>query len=503
MMNLPRERDENLLALLRTCEDGSAYEVPVKHLPSDGREIVIISDLHMSEGRTPDGTYEGTENFFADESFRRLLEHLEGMQDQSRILVLNGDVIDFLRVVSVPETNDDFVEWEQMLHAIGTDAWTPGSLKQCINDREREFGLKTHDFRSVWKLDRVIHGHIPAFDALTEWIYSGNSIVILKGNHDLEWYWRAVRDYLRLALSALMAGRHPEIGPSDSLKRVLRNLVITDDALLVDSTLYVEHGHRYDKFSTLVGGPLWNKDELNIPFGSFFNRYLINRIELVYPFVDNVRPRENILHILIRERFFLGLKLLFHYIPFTFRMVRKGYLKFMLKPLLGYVFAIGVPIAVVFAAWGNTISSWFTNQPGQQVGGVLGAALDAVLGLLKDGIMLFIGYLLSRLIAYAQLAEPALVEPARKILGENPGYMMVTMGHTHTPDSYEEHGRRYVNTGTWIPIVESSSAALREDKTYTLLRLTPDRAGTLVAHPLERWNDDAGRVEPLIIVGRK
>jgi hypothetical protein len=206
---------------------------------------------------------------------------------------------------------------------------------------------------------------------------------------------------------------------------------------------------------------------------------------------------------LIRERFFLGLKLLFHYVPFTFRMVRKGHLKYLIKPLIGYVFAIGVPVVVVFIAWGSTISGWFTEQPGQHVGGILGTALDAVFGLLKDGIMLFFSYLLSRLVAYAQLTEPALIEPARKILGENHGYMMVTMGHTHRPESYEQHGQRYVNTGSWIPIVESSSAALREDKTYTLLRLTPDRAGTLVAHPLERWNDDAGRVEPLIIVERK
>jgi hypothetical protein len=243
-MNLPRERDENLLALLRICEDETPYEIPVRHLSSDGREVVIISDLHMSEGRTPAGTYEGTENFFADESFRRLLESLADSGDRSRMLVLNGDVIDFLRVVSVPETDDDFVEWGRMLHAVGLEEWTPESLKERVTDREREFGLKTHDFKSVWKLDRAMQGHPPVFDALAEWIYDGNFIVILKGNHDLEWYWRLVRDYLRLALSALMTGRHPEAAPSGSLKKVLDNLAITDDVLLIDGAVYVEHGHR-------------------------------------------------------------------------------------------------------------------------------------------------------------------------------------------------------------------------------------------------------------------
>jgi UDP-2,3-diacylglucosamine pyrophosphatase LpxH len=502
-MNLPRERDDRLISLLRLSEEGSPYEVPVKHLSSDGLEVVIVSDLHMSEGLTAGMTYEGTENFFADQSFQRLLHHLTGVRHPSQILVVNGDVIDFLRVVAIPKRDSEFIEWEQMLQAVGLQGWKREKLKESITPKEKEFGLKTHDFKSLWKLDRVIRGHRPVFDALAEWIYNGNPIVILKGNHDLEWYWRAVRDYLRLTLCHLMAGRHPEVSLADALTRVISRFTVADDTLLIDNEIYVEHGHRYDKFSTLVGDPLWNRDELNIPFGSFFNRYLINRIELIYPFVDNVRPRQNILHILIRERFFLGLKILFRYVPLTFRMVRKGYLKYMVKPLLGYALAIGVPVIVVLVAWGNTVSSWFTDQPGQHMGGILGTALDAVLGLLRDGFMLFFSYLLSRLVAYAQLAEPALVEPARKILAENPGYTLVTMGHTHTPESHEEHGRWYVNTGTWIPVVESSSAALREDKTYTLLRLTRDGTGKFIIHPLERWNDDAGRVEPLIIVERK
>jgi len=96
-----------------------------------------------------------------------------------------------------------------------------------------------------------------------------------------------------------------------------------------------------------------------------------------------------------------------------------------------------------------------------------------------------------------------LVQPAKGILQNNPGHRLVTMGHTHTPEAYDENGRWYVNTGTWIPVVESSSAALREDKTYTLLRLTLDGSGELIVNPLERWNDDACRLEPLVIVERK
>src|SRR2546427_1927017 len=44
--------------------------------------------------------------------------------------------------------------------------------------------------------------------------------------------------------------------------------------------------------------------ELNLPFGSFFNRYLLNRIELVFPYLDNVRPRQNLLPMLFEKDFF-------------------------------------------------------------------------------------------------------------------------------------------------------------------------------------------------------
>jgi len=113
------QADEQLISLLRMCEEGSPYEVPVKHLSSDGREVVILSDLHMSEGLTASGTVEGTEDFFAEKSFRRLLHHLDAARQSSQILVLKGDVSDFLRVVSIPDADEEFIEWEQMLQTVG------------------------------------------------------------------------------------------------------------------------------------------------------------------------------------------------------------------------------------------------------------------------------------------------------------------------------------------------------------------------------------------------
>jgi hypothetical protein len=80
------------------------------------------------------------------------------------------------------------------------------------------------------------------------------------------------------------------------------------------------------------------------------------------------------------------------------------------------------------------------------------------------------------------------------------------MGHTHNPGQYcFSDGIMFYNSGTWIPIIETSTAEVREDKTYTFIHLTRDKDSKIVPakNGLQRWNDDAGRSEPQILVQRK
>jgi hypothetical protein len=287
---------------------------------------------------------------------------------------------------------------------------------------------------------------------------------------------------------------------------VFPRLTFADAAVIIDHELYVEHGHSYDRFSKVIVGPLWGEknDELNIPFGSFVNRYLLNSLELVYPFLDNVRPQENILHLLMRERFFLGLKVLVRYVPFTISMIPKRYAHFILKPLMTYACAVGIPIALVIALWWNRLSpliqsvaSHGVQPPGDLLGGLL------VNGI-RDILLLFFSYIGARFVSWVKLEEPgSLLDEARKIFRTYPSCRFVTMGHTHNPEQYESDGHRYVNTSTWIPIVEASSGELRMDRTYAVLTLFRDSHRRLICRPLQRWNDDAGRLEELPIVARK
>ena len=90
------------------------------------------------------------------------------------------------------------------------------------------------------------------------------------------------------------SGGRPYCGGLDTVlrTRVLPLVYFVDDSITFDGTFYIEHGHKLDKYTEIVGKPvLPNSVELNIPFGSFLNRYLLDRLELVYPFLDKYLPQ--------------------------------------------------------------------------------------------------------------------------------------------------------------------------------------------------------------------
>jgi len=484
------------------------YKQKLVELPAAGMDIYVVSDLHLAGGLTLSQTYTGTENFFADNDFRRFLDFAHerlSSRNKRAYLMINGDFIDFLRVADVPKTNVDFARWEDTLRSIGITDKPASWLQRSISRKEKKFGLKTHNYKSVWRLGVVLKGHAVVFAALAQWLDHGHHLAITKGNHDLEWYWPEVRNFLRLSLAQAIHLLHPRTTLNQCLDRVFNGLTFVDDACVIDSTIYIEHGHKYDRIAHVVGGPTLgtNDDELNLPFGSFFNRYFINRIELAYPFYDNVRPRQNILPLLLREHFFYGLKILFAYFPFALRVIPKGYFRYLLKPLTGYLLAFGIPLALAIVAWGQRIGVWLTSPDSapHTAQGAIDLLEQKGVGLLKDTGMLFLTYIFSRIVTHFQLDQPDYLRQwALPIVRKNPGYQCVTMGHTHNPEQYDVGGRWYINSSTWIPVIEADSSAVREDRTYAVVLFERLEKGQLTINPLLRWNDDAGRLEPLDIV---
>ncbi len=511
-------RPDSIPDILKGCELGLQPEYAdypaIARLKADGRDLYIVSDLHLSSGTEHDGSYTGTENFFADGSFQRFLRSVSDESEPGRaILAINGDFVDFLRIVKRPRAEADFSAWATLLSQLGIER-SVDQLRRSITPKEITYGLKTNDYKSAWKLAAAVDGHQQFFDALADWLAHRNLLVILKGNHDLEWYWPAVRNTLRLKLAERVAR-----GAAGSrLRRALEDVVIpgvrfVGHALLVDGEVYIEHGHMYDKFSHVLGAPVLSgkkNAELNIPFGSFFNRYLINLVELDFPYFDNVRPQTSLLPLLFRERFFLGLKVLFVHFPFMLQMIQKKYYEYMLNRALVFSLAVGIPGALVlWEVWNilsGTLSQFAGSGPSSPFLKFLSdQATNAVVGLLGAGL----SYGLARLTAWLQLEEPGSLDTfGRGKLNEHPGYRIVTFGHTHNPDQFvvaspvHPSGRWFYNTGTWVPVVEISSAEVRQDRTYTFLHLQ-NTGGGLQPGRLERWNDDAGRPEPMTLVRPK
>lgn len=508
-------------------------------LTTNGEEIFVVSDLHIAAGRNKAGVYQGTENFFADDSFYRFLKYADKQKKTDKaILVINGDIFDFLRVTDYPgkvrkqrparkfkntlklqstsyksneNTDAEYNEWINELEKVGITK-TRKELEISISDKEKKYGLKTDHFKTIYKFIKIKNGHPSFFNALSEWMNSGNKIIVLKGNHDIEIFWLAVRNYFRLIVAEGIAVNAKEKNLEKILTGiVLPNITFIDDSLLIDKDFYVEHGHRYDKFCMILNKPVLESipSQINIPFGSFFNRYLINRIELFYPFIDNVRPSGNVLPILLRENFPLGLKILLHHIPLLFGMFAKNfrYVRFMLNKIIWFILALLLPLIVIFVFHWSDISSLPDEIS------VLEKS-SSIISILFDGaksfLTLFLSYLLARIVSWFQLNEPSSLDVYAKERFEGTNYRISTMGHTHNPGEYtfnvEGKERRFYNTGTWIPVVENSTAEIREDKTYTFLHLQRDEEGKLQPVEnglLQRWNDDAERPDIQVLIQRK
>lgn len=474
----------------------TTYGIPLVEINSGGKGIFVISDLHLAAGINSSNNYEGTENFFADQSFVRFIDHIEKKNPAGKsILVINGDFIDFLRICEYPESDKHFTDWEEMLDVIGIQK-PQNELRNSIVKKEKTFGLRTDDYKSVWKLHICISGHRALFERLALWINNGNQLIITKGNHDLEWYWAAVQNYLQYYLARLLSQKlHVPI--DETLSLVTSKTTFADHSIIIDKKIYIEHGHCYENTTAVKGNTLSdNKQELNLPFGSFFNRYLINKIELVYPFVDNVRPRENILLVLFRERFPLALKMIFYYVPFTLLLIPKKMWWEVFKYALTFIFIIILPLAITGFAIYKSLPHG--SPPTDNTTPWL---LQQILNVAQNLGFLFLSYLFGRIMTLVKLSPPSsFVAFAENIIINNSALQVVTFGHTHNPEQKNLNGKWYYNTGTWMPVFEASSADIRIDKTYTFLYLEYDNTGQLILQPLQRWNDDALRDDYLPLI---
>jgi UDP-2,3-diacylglucosamine pyrophosphatase LpxH len=432
-----------------------------------GYDLIVVSDLHLSEGwGEKTHRISRNEDFFFDVSFRRFLDYLRA-QHKTYKLIINGDFVDFLQVTTVPDT-------------------IPG---EEITERERKFGLGTTPAKTVWKLKRIMNGHWIFFKALAEFLADDreNEVYILPGNHDIEFVMPDVQEAFREELPSYSPKE--SISQQDKIKERIKFLpwFYYDEQY----SIYVEHGSQYDALNSFdyFLCPYRPDGTIDLPAGSFFVRYLFNRVELDYPFADNMKPVSRFMKWFVRRLLY----------------------RWSLSQAVKYVRFF----AQIFAKAGPIEPAWSKKLESEQEKIIKGmASIDSnKLFLIKamwipSAIHNDPWYrLLWKFFMYS-LSSGYWREKARRI-HKALGIRYIVFGHTHEVDLYDisKDGDgikiEYINSGTWTKgFAENYEEMLLEEENefaYVHLR----REGERIRMELLRWNDNLGKGERIKLFEEK
>ena len=478
-------------------QPASAPEPDIAALVGHPDLVLVVSDLHLGDGQDPDTErYHNRENFFADRAFSALLEHHDPRsRSGTALLVINGDAFDFLRITNIPVTDADFEQWSDTLKQLGVHR-PPDELRPLL-PREVRYGLRTNDYKSVWKLRCIARGHPRFFAALGRWLEWGGRIVFVKGNHDLELYWPLVQQAIR-----------SEIGHAHPPARVGFERVLFCQECFQLGNLYIEHGHRFEATTAVKGAPTLPRtpSELNLPLGSFVNRYIINRLEGLEPFLDNIKPVQNLLWTLLRRHPGQVFSIARHAIPFLRRAARPYWLRdglgfglYFLSILVQLITIAGVALLILWPEYRRIVTVSLPNA----------SYAIAGLGLFGPYLIGFIRDLLPR--RRPKAGEDAFgdgIYGTISALGVRVDYPRLygVVGHTHVPDVQRlPHiggvEVLYVNSGTWIPVWDVNRPDLTGRVVHTFIRFTKQPAGWYGHEHLE-WHEQTCTSSESVIFAR-
>lgn len=523
---------------------------------STTHNYLILSDLHLSEGIDPQsGKTSPVEDFFQDTAFAELLVYHLGLAKEVAAdpafrkpwkLYLNGDFLEFLQVLSLPQTDHPLC--------------TRGGVK--LEGNVERFGLGTSQPESVWKLCRIVEGHPLFFQALGWFMaHPDCELIILRGNHDVEFFWPKVREaFLTLIekqycrwYKTTSRGLNPdsplplnglsEILPPDFRERVSFPAWFVHEPPL----FYMEHGHQYDPqnaFANWLNPVLPDKPHLiELPPGSFFVRYFFNQIEQTHPFADNLRPISRYVNWAINEAFTDTVRMLLRRPSQIWLAIRnlwqkrgrfsqsanlaKGGKAEPLPLAAGQIHLLeGLRHAALAAAekrssqtMGRIISrfalhilAWILAAFGLRAF-VWGDYLPALAWLGSCGLALLLaarlgGQLqaLSNPVALPQIGRQISRILNKEYRGESAAVQLHIFGHDHQATLEEITPRNspfpfrqwYVNTGSWLPLFDEVDRISRGEVQLAFLRIIPDRPDFHTAVPeLLEWRPGSRHPERL------
>jgi UDP-2,3-diacylglucosamine pyrophosphatase LpxH len=457
------------------------------------QEIFVVSDLHLGRGRNAEtGRFSRTENFLSDQAFFRFLDYAG--PGPGKLLVINGDAFDFVRICHYPREDEEFKEWSEFLQRLEM-VKEPAELRRAISKVERRFGLETDDYKSAWKLLQIANGHRELFRALAKWMNGGGTLLFSKGNHDLELYWPLVRK----AFEELLR----RDGASGAA--VSSQMLYCDDWVRI-ANVYFEHGHKYDPQQRIDDSDMspvlpGKPGQLKLPLGIFVNRYLINQLEKLEPFLSAVRPTERILWMLLRTHPLSAIAMLFR----SLRFIRRAFQTSRVRDFFWYAVYLGsltIPLLTVLAvagifAFAQLRDFFVTRHP---MSSMLMGALGVLAPYLTAAFREFVRWLGRKKRRPAQVGEDEMSRGVYASMKELkfPAFSCIyaVMGHTHDQDiqrlpGFDGGTTLYLNTGTWIPVWPDDRPDLAGQVMFPFVRFRLG-ASREYRHEYLEWRDDRG-----------
>lgn len=211
------------------------------------RDIFIIGDLHLVdlEARKKGSRSYKDPRFSIDRPFAAFLRWISASK-RPATLVLNGDFIDFDLIYLGP----------------GVDVAT-----------------------AKRKFDRILKDHHDLFEGIVHLLaQEKNRLILILGNHDLEFTQGEFLDYFFLRLSQLYTGSESEGVDQEELRT---RISIEPWFYYEKGLFYAEHGDRFDRYGT---SPRPSRISINpgteppfLSLGSLSNRYILKDIPTFNP----------------------------------------------------------------------------------------------------------------------------------------------------------------------------------------------------------------------------
>ena len=492
----------------------------------DLHDIIVVSDLHLGRGKNAEsGRYHRLEAFFYDDDFHHFCTDLvrdARERNQPFKLVLNGDTFDLLRIEPEPDRADG-VHRPRYNRAL-----TPAEA--AVTARH------------------ILEGHPLFVRGLADVLADGHQVVILPGNHDPEMQWEAVRNEVRAALLAeLNRGAGVGAGGAEMAARAAERLTFESWFHCEPGRIWIEHGCQYDPENSFKY-PLRrrmadlddevHRKEVDLPLGTFFQRYLYNQFGSITFIVPNSRSNVRYFRWLLLNRPRLLAHVATVHAPFLLQILRRlakippseeqmrqrheaelsdlvghspvgerlhmidalkqvrGSAALLARQIVARIVkATGfVLLAAVLAAalWFVGFNAITTMQAGFGFKAILFLTLNFLFLVIAVGAA---SYFLLRPAGMGE--DPRMRRAATKIaaLARVP---IVTFGHTHEEVIARLEGDGasawYYNTGTWIAVFTADTLLPRERVQYTFLRVRGHRG------ELMHWSPGRREAFPVVLL---